>query len=117
MNETKHYMLTVYQRDTPPPPGLMERVMPAVSAFNEELRDAGAWVFGAGLHSPSSATVVRERDGELLVTDGPYAEAKEHVGGFVVISAPDLDAALAWARKAARATTLPVEVRPVREAS
>ena len=62
--------------------------------------------------SPTTATVVRVRDGEALVTDGPYLEGKEHLGGFTIVRARDLDAALAWGEKVARATTLPIEVRP-----
>ena len=72
------------------------------------------WVFSAGLHPASSATVLRPEDGQVLMTDGPFAEGKEHVGGFSIIDAPDLDAALDWGRKLARATTLPIEVRPFR---
>jgi hypothetical protein len=72
------------------------------------------WVFSAGLHPPSTATVVRVHDGDLLMTDGPFVEGKEHIGGFTIIKAPDLDAALDWGRKLAQATTLPIEVRPFR---
>jgi hypothetical protein len=79
------------------------------------MKDAGAWVFTAGLHAASAATVVRVKEGQPLVTDGPFAEGKEHIGGFTIIEAPDLDGALGWARKLARATTLPIEVRPVRD--
>jgi hypothetical protein len=107
------YLLSVYQPDgDPPSPEFLDAVMRDVDALTEEMRTAGAWVFAGGLHPPGTATVVRARDADVLVTDGPYAEGKEHVGGFTVIRAPDLDAALAWARKLARATTLPVEVRP-----
>ena len=67
--------------------------------------------------SPSTATVVRYRDGDLLTTDGPFAEAKEHIGGFTIVQAPDLDAALEWGRRLARATTLPIEMRPFRGSS
>jgi hypothetical protein len=109
-----HYLLSLIQPDgAPPPPDRLGRVMERVAALNEELRAAGAWVFTAGLHAPDTATVVRTRPGEPLLTDGPYAEGKEHVGGLWVIAAADLDAALAWARRASEATTLPVEVRPV----
>jgi hypothetical protein len=87
-------------------------VMRDLDALNREIREAGAWVFGGGLHPPSTATVARVRDGELLMTDGPFAEGKEHLGGFTIIRAPDLDAALEWGGRLARATTLPVEVRP-----
>jgi hypothetical protein len=83
-----------------------------VAAFNEELKAAGAWVFGGGLHEPGTATVVRVKDGDILTTDGPYVEGKEHVGGLSIITAPDLDAALEWGRKLARAALLPIEVRP-----
>ena len=109
----KHYLLSIYQPDgDPPPPEVLEPVMRAVAALVQETKDAGAWVFNGGLHPPSAATVVRQRDGELITTDGPYAEGKEHVGGCLIVRAPDLDAALEWGRKAARAITLPIEVRP-----
>jgi len=109
----KQYLLSIQQPDgAPPAPESLQRIMRDVGALVAEAKAAGAWVFNGGLHPPSSATVVRLRDGELLVTDGPYAEGKEHVGGFVIVKAPDLDAALEWARKFARAITLPIEVRP-----
>ena len=109
----KQYLISIYQPDEgAPPPDVLEAVMRDVAALVAETKAAGAWVFNGGLHPPSTATVVRPREGELLVTDGPYAEGKEHIGGFLVIQAPDLDAALEWARKAARAITLPIEVRP-----
>jgi hypothetical protein len=84
-----------------------------VGAFNDELQRSGAWVFGAGLHPASSATVVRSAAGEVSMTDGPYAETKEQMGGFWVIEAPDLDAALDLAARAAAACDGPVEVRPM----
>jgi hypothetical protein len=109
----KQYLLSVVQPDgPPPPPHVLEPIMRNVKALNDELKAAGAWVFAGGLHSPSTATVVRPAEGEVLMIDGPFVEGKEHVGGLLIIRAPDLDAALAWARKAARATTLPIEVRP-----
>jgi hypothetical protein len=92
-------------------PELQEQVA-KVGAFNEELQSAGAWVFGAGLRSASSATVVRSTNGDISMTDGPYAESKEQMGGFWMIEAADLDAALDWAGKAAVACGGPVEVRP-----
>jgi len=108
-----HYLLNIVQPDGPPPPAAdLEKIMRDVGALMKELKDAGAWVMNGGLHPASSSTVVRVRDGETLVTDGPYAEGKEHVGGFVVVKAADLDAALEWARKFARVITLPIEVRP-----
>jgi hypothetical protein len=112
----KQYLLSVYQPDgDPPPPEVMERVMRDVEAFDQELKAAGAWIFAGGLHPPSTATVVRLEDGDVLTTDGPFAEGKEHLGGFSIIRAPDLDAALEWGRKAALATTLPIEVRPFQD--
>lgn len=90
----------------------MQRVVAQVDKFNEELRATGAWVFAGGLHPASSATVLRPADGEVSMTDGPYAESKEQMGGFWVIEAADLDAALEWARKGAIACEGPVEVRP-----
>lgn len=89
-----------------------ERRVASVGAFNEELQASGAWVFAAGLHPASSATVVRTTAGEVSMTDGPYAETKEQMGGFWMIEASDLDAALEWAGKAAAACAGPVEVRP-----
>jgi hypothetical protein len=111
--QMKQYLLSIQQPDgPPPPPAVLDTIMRDVAAVLGELRAANAWVFNGGLHPPSTATVVRLQRGELLTTDGPYAEGKEHVGGFVVVQAPDLDVALGWARKLARAITLPIEVRP-----
>jgi hypothetical protein len=90
-------------------------IMRDVDAVTDELRAAGGWVFAAGLHDPGTATVVRAQGGEVLMTDGPFAEGKEHLGGFTIIDAPDLDAALEWATKFSRATRLPIEVRPIQE--
>ena len=110
----QQYLLSVVQPDgPPPPPEVLERIGRDLDALNQELKAAGAWVFTGRLHPPSTATVVRSRNGEVVVTDGPFAEGKEHIGGFTVIRAADLDAALAWARRAAEATTLPIEVRPL----
>jgi hypothetical protein len=89
-----------------------QRMVAQVGAFNETLMTAGVWVFGAGLRPISSATVVRSEGGEVSMTDGPFAESKEHIGGFYIIEAPDMDAALEWAGKAAAACEAPVEVRP-----
>jgi len=108
------YLLSVYQPDgDPPPPEVLDPIMRKVHALRDELKAAGAWVFSGGLHAPSTATVVRARDGDIVTTDGPYIEGKEHIGGFTVIKALDLDAALEWGRKTAAATTLPIEVRPI----
>ncbi|MBM7786543.1 YciI family protein [Tenggerimyces flavus] len=87
-----------------------------IEALNEELRSADAWVFGGALHDSRTATVVRVAKGDVLTTDGPFAEGKEHLGGFYIIRADDLDAALVWASKAAAATRKPIEVRPFRAA-
>ena len=107
------YLLSIYQPDGPtPPPERLATIMRDVGALVDEIKTAGALVFNGGLHPPGTATVVRVKAGDLLVTDGPYAEGKEHIGGFFIIEAPDLDAALGWARKAARVITLPIEVRP-----
>ena len=103
------YLLSIYQPAGTADPEDMVRIVADLHRFNEELRESGSWVFTGGLHAADSATVVRP-DG--MLTDGPYVEGKEHVGGIWVIAAPDLDAALEWGRKAARATTLPIEVRP-----
>jgi hypothetical protein len=108
------YLLSIYQPDGPAPdPEFLEPIMRDLNALNEEMREAGVWVFAAGLHPPETATVVRASDDEVLVTDGPYTEGKEHLGGFTVIEVEDLDAALGWAGRMARIlTALPVEVRP-----
>jgi hypothetical protein len=98
-----------------PPPEVLEPVMRELAALNEEMKAAGAWVFAAGLHQPEASTVVRVEGDDLLVTDGPYAEGKEFVGGFDLIQADDLDGALAWAGRLARIVGLPIEVRPVAE--
>ena len=110
----QQYMLTVHSVEGSPAPSTEARkkMYGDVDAFNAELRAEGAWVFGGGLHPANTATVVRVLEGDVLMTDGPFAEGKEHVGGFWVIAAPDLDAALAWAAKATRACAAPVEVRP-----
>jgi hypothetical protein len=109
----KRYLLSIYQPDGAiPSPEVLDHVRRNLDAINRDLEAAGAWVFAGGLHPPSTATVLRLREDEVLTTDGPFAEGKEHVGGFTIIQVPDLDAALAWGERLARATTLPVEVRP-----
>lgn len=110
------YLLSIYQPDGPPPaPDVLAKVMRDVNALTRELKAAGAWVFNGGLTPSNVATVLRLRAGDVLATDGPFAEGKEHIGGFWIIDAPDLDAALKWGRKAARAVTLPIEIRPFQE--
>ncbi|MEU6830695.1 YciI family protein [Nocardia beijingensis] len=111
----KHYLLSIYQPDEGAPDDLDE-IMRDLAALNDEMRAAGAWVFAAGLHAPSTATVLRAEGDDLLITDGPYVEGKEHIGGFTVIRAADLDEALEWGRRLAAVVTLPVEVRPIQDA-
>jgi hypothetical protein len=112
----KQYLLSVYHPEGDALPSAdMEKVMRDVDALNDELKAAGAWVFAGGLHPSSTATVLRLDNGEVLVTDGPFAEGKEHIGGFWVIKAPDLDSALEWGRKATRACIVPIEVRPFQD--
>jgi hypothetical protein len=108
------YMLSVHHSpDAPPPaPEDMQKVFEQVDRFNAEVKAAGAWVFAGGLEAPEIATVVNAKDGNVVMTDGPFAETKEHLGGFWVISAPDLDVALDWARRGSAACAGPVEVRP-----
>jgi hypothetical protein len=113
------YMLSVWHDgDYPTPePEVMEKMFAQVEAFNAEVQAAGAWVFAGGLHPKSSATVVRVTNGDVSMTDGPYAESKEQIGGFWVIEAAGLDEALEWARKGAVACEDAVEVRPFEGAS
>lgn len=108
------FLLNIMQPDGPPPaPDVLARVMRDVGALLDDARAANAWVFNAGLKPPSASTVVRTRGGETLVTDGPYLEAREFIGGFLVLRAPHLDEALRWATRLSQATTLPIEVRPL----
>jgi hypothetical protein len=90
----------------------MQQVMNRVRALEEEMKSSGAWVFGGRLHEPDTATVVRVSEGEVMTTDGPFAESKEHLGGFYIIEAEDLDAALSWASKTADCVKTAIEVRP-----
>ncbi|MGH1522766.1 YciI family protein [Leifsonia sp. L25] len=107
------YLLSVYQPEGPvPEPEVLAAIGEDLDALNTEMRAAGAWVFSNGLLPPASATVLRPSGGEVMVTDGPFAEGKEHLGGFTIVDVPDLDAALEWGRRLAVATTLPIEVRP-----
>jgi hypothetical protein len=94
----------------------MQRIGAKIGALDTEMEKAGAWVFGIGLRPASSATVVRATGGEVSMTDGPYAETKEQMGGFWLIKAADLDAALEWAAKATAACERPIEVRPTDDA-
>jgi hypothetical protein len=108
------YLLAVHnvEGEPVPSPDEMQQMFKDVDAVNDEIRSAGIWVFAGGLHPANTATVVRVQDGEILTTDGPFAETKEQLGGFWIIDVPDLDAALSWAAKATVACRAPVEVRP-----
>lgn len=115
------YLLSVYGDETEfaaqeSNTELITRMYAQVDGFNKRLQDAGAWVFGGGLHPTTTATVVRaNKDADTVMTDGPFIEAKEQLGGFWIIKAPDLDAALTWARDGSAACEGPVEVRPFQE--
>lgn len=108
----KHYLLSIQQPDGgAPPPEILDPIMRDVGVVNRELRDAGLWVFGGGLRWAEEAVVARRQGDEVLLTDGPYTEGKEHVGGLTIIKAPDLETAKEWGLRLARALTIPVEVR------
>ena len=111
------YMLSVHMVEGEPMPAEDEIVQmyADVEAVNEQIRKAGAWVFGGGLHPADTATVVSARDGDVTTTDGPFAETKEQLGGFWIIEAADLDAALAWAAEGSAACQGKVEVRPFQD--
>jgi hypothetical protein len=110
------YLLSVYQPDGPvPAPEVLAEIAAQLDVIKGELEAAGSWVFAGGLCPPDTATVLRPENGGLLTIDGPFAEGKEHLGGFTIITAPDLDVALAWARRYAEVTGLPIEVRPFAE--
>ena len=108
------YMLSVHHREgeTCPPMEEMQPIFEAVDRFNTKLQAEGIWVFGGGLEPVETATTVDNTGAETVLTDGPFAEAKEWLGGFWVIEAPDLDAALKLAAEASRACAGQVEVRP-----
>ncbi len=108
------YLLSVYLtgEDDTRSEAEIQRAYQDVDKFNAELKASGSWVFAGGLHAPSTATVVRAQGGQVITTDGPYAETKEQLGGFWVIEAPDLDAALDLAARGSAACGGPVEVRP-----
>jgi hypothetical protein len=108
------YLLAVHLVEGEPVPGEAEiqQAYQRVDTFNAELKSAGCWVFAGGLHPPSTATVVRAQGGQVVTTDGPFAETKEQLGGFWIIDVPDLDAALTWAAKGSAACGGPVEIRP-----
>ncbi|MGI5507063.1 YciI family protein [Lentzea sp. CA-135723] len=111
---TQQYLLSIYQPDGEvPPPEVLDPIMANLAALNEEMQAKGAWVFAVGLHPPSTATVLKVTD-DVLMTDGPFTEGKEHIGGFTVIRAEDLDEALGWGRRLAEVLSpLSIEVRPI----
>jgi hypothetical protein len=111
------YLLSVHDTadSTMPPEVEMQKIYAAVDRFNEKLQAAGAWVFGGGLHPIESATTVDATGDETIVTDGPFAESKEYLGGFWIVEAPDLDAALKWAAEGSAACAGKVEVRPFQD--
>jgi len=113
----KQYLMAVHITEDAPERSEEEiqRSYKAVDEFNAELQASGAWVFAGGLHPPTTATVVRSQGGNVVTTDGPFAETKEQLGGFWIVNAPDLDAALALAAKGSEACGGPVEVRPFQE--
>lgn len=115
----KQWMLSVHHVEGEPMPSeeRMQEMFAGVDAFNREVQEAGAWVFACGLQGPDVATVVRNEGGEVVTTDGPFAESKEYLGGFWVIKAPDHEAALAWAAKGSKACQGAVEVRPLQDES
>jgi len=111
----KLYLISMYQPGdgSPAPPEILEPVMREMVAIKRELEAAGSWVFAGGLHPPSTATVLKAVDDDVVFTDGPFVEGKEHLGGFTILKAPDLDAALTWGLRYARAAPgLTIEVRP-----
>jgi len=114
------YLLSTYTEEdegsrAPMTPEEMQMFMERVVALESEMDAAGTFVFGGALHGPDAATVVRVDEANLVMTDGPFAESKEHIGGFYIINAEDLDAALSWAGKVATAINHPIEVRPFRQ--
>lgn len=110
----KQYLLSVCYPagGQPPAPEELQRIMRDVADVQAEMRGAGAWVFSGGLHPASTATVLRHENGSIVTTDGPFIDSKEQIGGFTIVNAPDLDAALGWGGKLARAIGTPIEVRP-----
>jgi hypothetical protein len=110
----KQYLLSVCYPagSTQPPADALQKIMRDVAAVHAEIQAAGAWVFGGGLYPANTATVLRQQNGDIVTTDGPFIESKEQIGGISIVKAADLDAALGWGRKLARAIGVPIEVRP-----
>jgi hypothetical protein len=111
-----HYLLSVHSVEgevrEPMTDEEMAQSHKQLGILEQELKSTGAWVASGRLHDPDTATVVRMADGGVLTTDGPFVESKEHLGGFYVIQAEDLDAALGWASRVTGAIKVPIEVRP-----
>lgn len=113
------YLLSTYAVEgdvagAPTTPEEIQTFMKRVVALEEEMEASGTFVFGGALHGPDASTVLRASEGDVVMTDGPFVEAKEHIAGFYIINADDLDAALAWGRKVVDAIDHPIEVRPFR---
>jgi hypothetical protein len=110
---TRYLLSVCYPADaTAPSPDELETITRDITEVHRQLDAEGSWVFGGGLHHPSAATVVTNRNGDVVTTDGPFVETKEMIGGFSIIDVADLDAALRWAERMSEATTCPIEVRP-----
>jgi len=103
------YLLMIYSDETAPDPGLTSEYM----AFTQDIVKSGAFKAGDRLKPSSTATTVRIRDGKTMITDGPFAESREQLGGYYLVEAPDLDGAIAWARKIPGGPNYAVEVRPI----
>jgi hypothetical protein len=109
----RYLMSVCYPADSAAPsPEELEVIARDVTEVHRQLEVEGAWVFGGGLHEPDTATVVTARDGTTVTSDGPFVDTKEVIGGLSIIDVADLDTALGWAGRLARATTCPIEVRP-----
>ena len=114
-----HYLLSVHSTDAEPTPSpeVMEQAYARVNKLNEEIKASGSWVFAGGLHPVTTATVVDATGADVVTTDGPFVESKEHLAGFLIIQADDLDGALDLARRGSAACGGPVEVRPFQDDS
>jgi hypothetical protein len=113
------YLLSVHSTEgkADPSPEVMKRMYAQVDKFNEDVKSSGNWVFGGGLHPVATATVVDATGADVVTTDGPFAESKEHLGGFWIVQADNLDKALELAGRASEACEGPVEVRPFQDDS
>ena len=111
-----HYLFSVHSVEgevrEPMTDEEMARSHQQLGVLEQDLKSAGAWVVSGRLHDPATATVVRMSGGEVVTTDGPFVESKEHLGGFYIIQADNLDNALGWASRVTDAIRVPIEVRP-----